>query len=46
MIKPDNPRMKDYILRLREDRSLILIEEPSVELSGERLISSTLSGPR
>lgn len=42
---PDNPRMKEFLWRQRADRSLILIAEPSTELSGIRLISSTLVGP-
>ena len=46
MVKPDNPRMKEYVWRLREDRSLVLVREPAIELSGRRLISSTLIGPR
>jgi hypothetical protein len=45
MKKPDNPRMKEYVWRLRSDRSLVLVEETPVELSGERLIASTLVGP-
>jgi len=45
MLSPDNPRMKGFTWRQRADRSLILTAEPPVELSGMRLISSTLSGP-
>ena len=43
---PDNPRMKEFVWLLRSDRSLILVSEPPVELSGMRLTASTLVGPR
>jgi hypothetical protein len=46
MIKPDNPRLKELVWRLDEDGSFVLIREPSVELSGERLISSRLTRPK
>jgi len=46
MQKPDNPRMKNYSWNLREDRSLVLVDEPPVELTGVRLVSSTLVGPK
>jgi len=42
---PDNPRMREFLWRQRADRSLILIAEPHTELSGMRLIASTLVGP-
>lgn len=45
MLKPDNPRMKEYVWHLQSDGSLTLVEEAPIELSGERLISSTLIGP-
>ena len=45
MLKPDNPRMKQYVWHMQSDGSLVLVEEAPVELSGERLISSTLIGP-
>ena len=45
ILRPDNPRMNGFTWRERPDRSLILIAEPHTELSGKRLISSTLVGP-
>jgi len=46
MREPDNPRMRGYVWLLRSDMSLVLVEEAPVELSGQRLISSTLTGPK
>lgn len=46
MTKPDNPRMKEFVWRYRSNSSLLLIEEPPVELSGMRLTASELIGPR
>jgi len=42
MVKPDNPRMKDFVWRRDAARWLTLIGEPSVELSGQRLLSSQM----
>jgi len=46
MTKPDNPRMKEFVWRYRSNTSLLLIEEPPVELSGMRLSASELIGTR
>lgn len=42
MTRPDNPRMKAFVWRYRSNTSLLLIDEPSVELSGMRLTASEL----
>ncbi len=46
MLEPDNPRMRGYVWLLRTHRSLVLVAEAPVELSGKRLVSSTLVRPR
>lgn len=46
MLEPDNPRMTGFVWLLRTHRSLVLVKEAPVELSGKRLVSSTLVGPR
>lgn len=46
MLKPDNPRMKGFNWSVRSPRYLVLVDEAPVELSGQRLISSTMEGPR
>lgn len=46
MTKPDNPRMKAFVWRYRSNTSLLLIDEPPVELSGMRLTASELIGPK
>ncbi len=46
MLEPDNPRMSGYVWLLRSHRDLVLVEEAPVELSGKRLVSSTLVGPK
>ena len=43
MTKPDNPRMGDITWRRDSAYSLTLIRQPPVELSGQRLISSTMT---
>ena len=42
MVRPNNPRMKHFVWRRDSDRWLTLIQEPSVELSGRRFLSSTM----
>jgi len=46
MRKPDNPRMKGYVWLVRPDMSMVLVNEAPVELSGQRLVSATLVGPK
>ena len=46
MRKPDNPRMKGYVWLVRPDMSMVLVDEAPVELSGQRMVSSTLVGPK
>jgi hypothetical protein len=46
MRQPDNPRMKGYVWLVRPDMSMVLVDEAPVELSGQRLVSSTLVGPK
>lgn len=42
MVKPDNPRMKEFVWRRDSAHWLTLIEEPPIELSGQRLVSSDM----
>jgi len=42
IVKPDNVRMGGYVWRLNPNGSFVLVEETPVQLSGQRLISSTL----
>ena len=42
MQKPDNPRMNDFVWRRDSAERLTMIAEPSVELSGQRLLTSTM----
>lgn len=40
--KPDNPRMSGLVWQLNPDKSLTLVQEASVQVSGRRLVSATL----
>jgi hypothetical protein len=42
IVKPDNVRMGGYVWHLNPGGSFVLIEETPVQISGQRLISSTL----
>jgi hypothetical protein len=43
IVKPDNPRMTGYVWRKDKAGVLVLVEEPSVPVSGKRLTSATLT---
>jgi hypothetical protein len=40
--KPDNPRMGGYVWKVQRDRSLVLVEETPVPISGVKLVSSKI----
>lgn len=46
MAKPDNPRMGDITWRRHTATYVVLTREPPVELSGERLLASSMSRSR
>jgi hypothetical protein len=41
--KPDNPRMSGYVWRKEASGAFVLVEEPTVPVSGKRLTSATLT---
>ena len=43
MAKPDNPRMGDFTWRRHSATYIVLTREPAVELSGQRLLASSMS---
>ena len=43
MAKPDNPRMSSIVWRIETRRSIVLTTEPPVELTGKRLLASTMT---
>lgn len=42
IVQPDNPRMRGLVWQLNPDKTLTLVEETSVQVSGRRLVSATL----
>lgn len=42
IVRPDNPRMSGLVWQLNPDRTLTLVQETSVQISGRRLVSATL----
>lgn len=43
MVKPDNPRMAGIVWIVNSPRSMTLVEEPPVQMSGRRLVSAQMT---
>ena len=41
--KPDDPRLHPFTWRIQDERTLVLIEQPDVSISQERLLGSLLT---